>query len=51
MKEAEFGDPAKAVAYTQMFTGSLNAKVAAITGVNPNLQRLPLAVEPLGAAS
>jgi hypothetical protein len=51
MKEAEFGDPAKAVAYTQMFTGSLNAKVTAITGVNPNLQRLPLAVEPLGAAS
>lgn len=51
MKDAKYGDPTKAVTYTNMFTGSLNAKVTALTGNNPNLQRLPLAPEPIGAAS
>lgn len=51
MKNAEWADPAQAIAYTSMFTGSLNAKVAALTGTNPNLKRLPLAPEPVGAAS
>lgn len=41
MKDAKYGDPSKAVAYSQLFTGSLNAKVAAVTGNNPNLTRLP----------
>lgn len=43
MKSAKYGDPSKAVAYTSMFTGSLNAKVAAVTGNSPKLTMLPLA--------
>lgn len=51
MKNAEFaGNDNKAMQFSALFTGSLNAKVAAITGNNPNLQRLPLAIEPIGAA-
>lgn len=43
MKGSKFGDPSKATAYTGMFTSSLNAKVAAITGNSPQLKMLPLA--------
>lgn len=51
MKNAQFaGNGPSASAYAALFMGSLNAKVAAITGNNPNLQRLPFAPEPLGAA-
>lgn len=50
MRETEWADAAKAAAFTQMFTSSLNAKVAAIAGNNPNLDQLPLAPEPLGRA-
>lgn len=52
MKNAQFaGNDQKAALFTGMFTGSLNAKVVALTGNNPNLQRLPLAPQPLAAAS
>lgn len=50
MKEVEWADKAVAAAHTAMFTSSLNAKVSALTGNNPNLTRLPMAIEPLGAA-
>jgi hypothetical protein len=43
LKDATFaGDSNLATAHTQMFVGSINAQVAALTGVNPNLQSLPL---------
>lgn len=45
------GSGPSAAAYTSLFTGSINAKVAAITGNNPNLQRLPFAPEPIAQAS
>jgi hypothetical protein len=41
MKDTKYGDPSKAVAHSNLFTGSLNAKVTAVKGENPNLQRLP----------
>ena len=51
MKNAQFAANGPAAAnYTSLFTGSLNAKVTALTGNNPNLQRLPFAPEPIGAA-
>jgi hypothetical protein len=52
MKNAQFaGSGPNAQAYTALFTSSLNAKVTALTGNNPNLQRLPFAPEPIGQAS
>jgi hypothetical protein len=52
MKNAQFaGNGPTAGYYAALFTGSLNAKVTALTGNNPNLQRLPFAPEPIGAAS
>lgn len=51
MKEAEWADGNKAAYFANMFLGSLNAKVTALTGTNPNLKRLPFAPEPVGAAS
>ncbi len=52
MKDAQFASNGPAAAnYTSLFAGSLNAKVTALTGNNPNLQRLPFAPEPIGAAS
>lgn len=43
MKDAEFAaNPNLAAAHTAMFTSSINAQVAALTGVNPNLQSLPM---------
>lgn len=42
MKDAEWAaNPAMAQNYTALFTGSINAQVTALTGVNPNLQSLP----------
>jgi hypothetical protein len=44
MKDAEWAaNPAMAQTYAALFTGSINAQVAALTGVNPNLQSLPMA--------
>jgi hypothetical protein len=51
LKATEYADANKAALYTGLFTSSLNAKVAVITGHNPNLKQLPLAPEPLAAAS
>lgn len=50
MKDVEWADGNKAVMFTNMFLGSLNAKVAALTGSNPNLKQLPFAPEPIGQA-
>lgn len=50
MKPVEWVDAAKAVAFASMFTSSLNAKVEALTGHNPNLKFLPFAPAPIGAA-
>lgn len=44
-------DDAKVSQYTGLFVNSLNARVTALTGTNPNLKRLPFAPEPVGAAS
>lgn len=41
MKDSKYADPVKAQAHTQLFVGSINAKVTAMTGVNPNLRMLP----------
>lgn len=44
MKNASFaGNAAKAAEFTSLFTGSINAKVTALTGTNPNLRALPMA--------
>lgn len=43
MKISKYGDPSKAIAYTNMFTGSLNAQVTALTGNSPKLTSLPMA--------
>jgi hypothetical protein len=51
MKNADFaGNDGKAAFYTQRFLGSLNLRIQALTGNNPNLTRLPFAPEPIGAA-
>lgn len=43
MKDAEFaGNANMAASHAQMFTSSINAQVSALTGVNPNLQSLPM---------
>lgn len=43
MKDAEFaGEDQKASLHTAMFTASLNAQAAALTGLNPNLRGLPM---------
>lgn len=51
MKDAEWADANKASFFTNLWLGSMNAKVTAMTGTNPNLKRLPFAPEPIGAAS
>lgn len=42
-KPSEWADAQKGDAFAAMFTGSLNAKVAALTGNNPNIRHLPMA--------
>ena len=51
MKDAEWADGNKATYFANLFLGSLNAKVQVLTGTNPNLKRLPMAPEPIGAAA
>lgn len=41
MKDAEWADGNKATYFTNLFLGSLNAKVQAMTGTNPNIKMLP----------
>lgn len=51
MKESKWADPAKGERFTMVFTSSMNSKVKAQTGTNPNLKRLPFSPpEPLTAA-
>ena len=51
LEQSEWADAAKGQAFGQLFSGSINAQVAALTGTNPNIQRLPFAPEPIGRAS
>lgn len=51
MKDAEWADGNKAASFAGMFLNSLNARVAALTGSNPQLKTLPFAPEPLARAS
>jgi hypothetical protein len=51
MKDVEWADGNKAQAFAGMFMSSLNAKIAVITGTNPNLKQLPFAPAPLAQAS
>lgn len=44
------GDSQKVAQFAGLFLQSINSKVAAITGNNPNLQKLPFAPEPIGQA-
>ena len=51
MKDAEFAaDGGLAQAHSAQFIASINAQVAALTGANPNLQRLPFNPNLPGAA-
>jgi hypothetical protein len=50
MKDAEFADGNKAQVFSGLFLASLNSKVTALTGNNPNLTRLPFAPAPIAAA-
>lgn len=51
MEESSFADKGSAAAFAALFMGAVNAKVLALTGKNPNLQRLPLVANPDGQAS
>lgn len=52
MKKSEYtSDKADAATFVTLFVNNLNAAVQALTGYNPNLKRLPMAPEPVGAAS
>jgi hypothetical protein len=51
MKNAQYaGNDQRASTFASLFLNSLNGKVAAQTGTNPNLKFLPFAPEPLGSA-
>lgn len=50
LMDVEWADANKATVFANLFLGSLNAKVAALTGNNPNLKQLPFAPQPIGAA-
>jgi hypothetical protein len=47
-KPSEWSDAQKGNAFAAMFTGSLNAKVQALTGHNPNIRHLPMASGAVG---
>ena len=51
MRETEWADRNKADYFSSLVLGQLNAKVAAITGNNPNLRTLPFAPQPVGQAA
>lgn len=50
MRDTEWSDNTKAAFFTGMVINAMNAKVAAITGNNPNLKSLPFAPQPVGQA-
>ena len=51
LKQTEFSEPQKGEFFEQLFLGSLNARVVALTGASPNLKRLPFAPVPVGQAA
>lgn len=53
MKNSQFAASTgmSAASFVALFTSSINAKAATITGNNPNLKKLPFAPEPIGSAS
>lgn len=51
MQNTEWADPIGAQFFAGLFLNALNGKVAAVSGANPNLKRLPFAPEPIGAAA
>lgn len=50
MKDVKYADKTAAQFHTQRFLGSLNAKIAAVSGANPNLTILPGVTSPGAAA-
>lgn len=50
MTSSKFADMNKAQAFASLFTASINSKAAALTGHNPNLERLPFAPTPMAEA-
>ena len=42
LKDAKYAEPAKATFFANAFLGSLNAKVTALKGANPNIRHLPM---------
>ena len=50
MRETEWADAAKAQFFSGLVVNGLNAKVAAVTGANPNLKSLPFSPNPVGQA-
>lgn len=46
LKDVTYAEPAKAALHTQRFLNSLNAKVAAVTGSDPNITVLPGVSQP-----
>jgi len=51
MRETEWADRNKGDYFASMVLNWLNAKVAAITGTNPNLKMLPFQPQPVGQAA
>jgi len=51
MKDTEWSEGAKAVAFSNVALSWFNPKVAGLTGTNPNLKRLPLAPAQIGGAA
>lgn len=51
MKDTDWSDGNKAMVFAKLWADSINGKVQALTGSNPNIKRLPFAPEPLAAAS
>lgn len=51
MRDAEWADRNKGDYFAGLVVNWLNAKVAAITGTNPNLKTLPFASAPIGQAA
>lgn len=51
MNDSEWADANKATFFANLFLTSLNGKVAAVTGTNPNIKRLPFAPQSIGGAT
>jgi hypothetical protein len=51
MKDDSNAKPQFVQLQTNSFISSINAQVVALTGVNPNLKRLPMSTDSVGSAS